>query len=128
MLNVYKWASEALCCLALPIGIVLFQICFTHSAPVFQIGELYEVYFKSLGGIELLVEAQIANGLRMSRGPRLVAQKGVRLGEHCLLRQGVTIAKKRNEQVHLLPAVVSSLEFGVGAILIGNFRIREPVI
>lgn len=89
----------------------------------------YKFYTEFLLGIELPPETQIAPGLRIYHGVGLVVHKGVQIGSHCVLRQGVTIGNKgEGEPRDLLPVIGNNVEFGAGAIVIGNVHIGDNVI
>jgi serine acetyltransferase len=89
----------------------------------------YKIYAEFILGIELPAQTRIGPGLRILHGVGLVVHKGARLGSGCMLRQGVTIGNKGDgEKTNLLPVIGNNVEFGAGAIVIGNVNIGDNVI
>lgn len=87
---------------------------------------LYKIYTEFLLGIELPAGMNIGQGLRLYHGVGLVVHKGVVIGRNCILRQAVTIGNKgEGEQAKLLPVIGDNVEFGAGAIVIGNVNIGD---
>lgn len=90
---------------------------------------IYKIYTEFLLGIELPAGTRIGSGLRIYHGVGLVVHKGVLIGSDCVLRQGVTIGNKgEDEQANLLPVIGDNVEFGALAIVIGNVHIGDNVI
>lgn len=90
---------------------------------------LYKLYTQFLLGIELPAEAEIGAGLRLYHGYGLVVHKSVRIGKGCVLRQGVTIGNKgEGEQAKFFPVIGNNVEFGAGAIVLGNVKIGDNSI
>lgn len=90
---------------------------------------IYKIYTEFLLGIELPAGTSIGNGLRLYHGVGLVVHKGAVIGSNCILRQAVTIGNKgEGEQAKLLPVIGNNVEFGAGAIVIGNVKVGDNSI
>ena len=86
---------------------------------------LYKLYAEFLLGIELPAGTVIGPGLRLYHGVGLVVHKNVRFGSNCVLRQGVTIGNKSGDGTGAngVPVIGNDVEFGAGAIVIGEVTI-----
>lgn len=90
---------------------------------------IYRIYTEFLLGIELPALTQIGPGLRIYHGVGLVIHRGVRIGDNCVLRQAVTIGNKgETAEEGDLPIIGNNVEFGAGAMVIGNVSIGDNVI
>ena len=98
-------------------------------AAMFPVYVLYRVYGEFLLGIELPAAVMAGPGLAVYHGHGLVVHGDTRIGARCLLRQGVTIGNKvsRDGRVSGAPVIGDDVEFGAGAVVVGNIRIGSRV-
>lgn len=90
---------------------------------------IYKIYSEFLLGIELPAGTKIGKGLRLFHCVGLVVHKDARLGQNCILRQGVTIGNKgEGENNRGSPVIEDNVEFGAGSIVIGPVSIGSNVI
>lgn len=88
------------------------------------IAVLYKLYTEYLLGIELPASTRIGAGLRIYHGVGLVVHKDVQIGTDCVLRHGVTIGNKgEDDPTNLLPRIGNNVRFGAGAIIIGAISV-----
>lgn len=91
---------------------------------------LYKLYTEFLLGMELPANTVIGSGLCLFHGVGLVVHGKARFGSGCVLRQGVTVGNKggNGEDADLVPVIGNNVEFGAGAIVIGNVNIGDNVV
>jgi serine acetyltransferase len=89
----------------------------------------YKIYTEFFLGIELPARTKVGVGLCIYHAVGLVVHKGVIIGNNCVLRQGVTIGNRgEGGAANLLPVIGNNVEFGAGAIVIGNVKIGDNVM
>ena len=90
---------------------------------------LYRLYGEFLLGIELPVKVIAGPGLLIFHGHGLVVHADAIIGARCTLRQGVTIGNKvsRDGRLSKAPVIGDDVEFGAGAVVIGDIRIGSRV-
>ena len=90
---------------------------------------LHRVYGEFLLGIEIPVRLIAGPGLQIFHGHGLVVHADSRIGARCILRQGVTIGNKQRADGSLTgaPVVGDDVEFGAGAVAIGEITIGSRV-
>lgn len=87
----------------------------------------YRLYSEVLLGIELPPQLDAGRGLTLYHGYGLVVHRDARLGQRCILRQGVCIGNKRRADGtdSGLPVIGDDVEFGVHAVAIGEIHIGD---
>ncbi|WP_380784217.1 serine O-acetyltransferase [Sphingomonas sp. R86520] len=82
-------------------------------------------------GIELYLTSQIGRGVRFGHQNGIVIHRFARIGDRCLIRQGVTFGEgglnKDNFADKIGPVVGNDVDIGAGAVLIGNVKIGDRV-
>lgn len=86
----------------------------------------YRVVVEWILGIELPWGAKIGKNLRIFHGVGLVVNDGSVLGENVTLRHGVTLGHKDSRGP--CPRVGSRVEFGPGAVVIGDVSIGDDAV
>lgn len=90
---------------------------------------VYKVLYKAvqiLTGIEFPCEAAVGRGSRIDHFGGIVISGYAVIGEHCVIRQGVTIGLK-NESEPCGPRLGNHVSIGAGAKILGNIKIGDHV-
>ena len=80
--------------------------------------------------VDLHPDVIAGKNLKIFHGIGLVVNPDVKLGNNVILRHGVTIGNKldRNGEVSNSPKVGDNVEFGAGAVCIGDICIEDNVV
>mgnify|MGYP006294377613 CR=1 FL=1 len=87
----------------------------------------YKVAFKGIQifcGMEIPCEAQVGRGTRIDHFGGIIVSGYARIGDHCILRQGVTIGLKC-ESEPVAPWIGDRVSIGSGAAILGDVRIGD---
>jgi len=99
-------------------------------APVRKLMSLiYKIAYKVvqiLTGIELPCEAHVGRGTRIDHFGGIVVSGYAVIGEHCILRQGVTIGLRSIDDV-AAPCLGDHVNIGAGAKILGRILIGDHV-
>lgn len=90
---------------------------------------LYKVMFKViqiLTGTELPCEVAVGRGFRIDHCAGIVISGFASFGEHCILRNGVTVGLRRVTEPSA-PKVGNYVDIGAGAKILGNITIGDHV-
>ncbi len=90
---------------------------------------LYKLSYKGvqvLTGIELPCEATIGKGFRIDHFGGIVISGYARFGDHCILRNGVTVGLKNVEEP-LAPVLGHHVNIGAGAKILGPIQVGDHV-
>lgn len=90
---------------------------------------LYKVMFKAiqiLTGTELPCEVAVGRGFRIDHCAGIVISGFASFGEHCVLRNGVTVGLRRVTEPSA-PQVGNYVDIGAGAKILGNITIGDHV-
>lgn len=87
------------------------------------VGSAYKLLAEWLLGIELPASTRVGAGLRLRHGVGLVVNPASVIGENVMLRQGVTLGNRYQEQD--CPIVENDVEIGAGAAVIGRVVVGE---
>lgn len=90
---------------------------------------LYKVAFKMiqiLTGIELPCEAEIGRNFRIDHFGDIIVSGYARFGDHCILRNGVTVGLRQLDHV-AAPKIGSHVNIGAGAKILGDITIGDDV-
>ena len=90
---------------------------------------LYRLYGEFLLGVEIPVRVIAGPGLQIFHAHGLVVHGDSKIGARCVLRQGVTIGNKvtRDGRQTGAPTIGDDVEFGAGAVVIGDLTIGSRV-
>lgn len=96
---------------------------------VFPFYIIYRIYSELMVGMELPVSVKAGEGLKIYHGNGLVVHPETKLGKNCILRQNVTIGNKvsRDGMSSSSPVIGDDVEFGAGAVVIGDITIGSGV-
>ena len=72
--------------------------------------------------------AVIGPGFRISHGVGIVIGNGARIGERCLMMQGVTVGAPSQSRIGDMPTVGDDVVIGAGACLIGKIQVGSGVL
>lgn len=85
------------------------------------------LFFRIQGrGIELPCEAQVGRGLRIDHQGGIVVSGYARLGDDCVIRNGVTIGTARTDKIEA-PIIGNRVDIGAGAKVLGGIVIGDDV-
>lgn len=82
---------------------------------------------RNVYGIELTRTVQIGRRTWIAHQHGIVLHKDARFGDDCMIRQGVTLGYGNEVINGEGPVVGNNVEFGVGAVIVGNVRIGNNV-
>lgn len=74
-------------------------------------------------GVSLPKSADIGGGIRIYHFGNIFVHKNARIGENCVLRQGITIGNRYNDEV--APKLSDGVELGAYAQILGDVTIGE---
>jgi len=74
-------------------------------------------------GVSLPKSAEIGGGLRIHHFGNIFIHKNAKIGKNCVLRQGVTIGNRHNDD--LVPEISDSVELGAYAQILGNVKLGK---
>lgn len=84
---------------------------------------LYRAWTESVVGIELRPKTRVGGGLTIYHGYGLVVNDHTVIGEHVVLRNGVTIGHRVDGGPS--PRIGDRVRFGVGAIVLGDIAVGD---
>ena len=90
---------------------------------------LYKIAFKViqiLTGIELPCEAEIGQHFRIDHFGDIIVSGYARFGDHCILRNGVTVGLRRLDEV-AAPRIGHHVNIGAGAKILGAITVGDHV-
>jgi putative colanic acid biosynthesis acetyltransferase WcaB len=93
------------------------------GAPILGI---YVLLVHWIMGIEIDYRSEIGAGLCIRHGTGLVVHPEVRMGNACVLRQGVTIGDRLPKKG--VPVLSDNVNVGVGALILGPISIGEGAV
>ncbi len=76
-------------------------------------------------GIELPFTAQIGRRLTIEHQGSIVVHGFARLGDDCIIRQGVTIGNRHLSEPEKCPSIGHRVNIGAGAILLGDITVGD---
>lgn len=79
-----------------------------------------------LTGIELPCETEVGDNLRIDHFGGIIVSGFAKLGDNCVLRNGVTIGLKNIEDPKA-PCIGNNVDIGAGAKILGDIRIGNNV-
>ncbi len=89
---------------------------------------LYKIAYMNIRGkgIELPCEVEIGRGLRIDHNGGIVISGYSKIGENCILRNGVTIGTRSVKNIKA-PIIGNNVNIGSGAKILGNIKIGNNV-
>lgn len=90
---------------------------------------IYKIAYKMvqiLTGIELPCEAEVGDNLRIDHFGGIIVSGFAKLGDNCVLRNGVTIGLKNIENPKA-PSIGNNVDIGAGAKILGDIIIGNNV-
>lgn len=87
------------------------------------LSKLSELFF----GIYIGVSAKIGKALVIEHFGCIIVHGDSVIGDHCVIRQGVTIGNKNMDDPHGAPVLGNNVNVGAGAKIIGRVRIGNNV-
>ncbi|MCG8527286.1 MAG: hypothetical protein MI748_12955 [Opitutales bacterium] len=102
--------------ISIPLVRKFFSVCYKLSYKVVQV----------LTGIELPAEATVGKGTRIDHFGNIIISGYAKIGDECVIRQGVTIGLK-NEAEPCAPVIGNRVNIGAGAKILGNIHIGDDV-
>lgn len=89
---------------------------------------LYRVVVDWFMAVDIPCKTQIGRRLQLYHSHALVINEGAIIGDDCILRHCVTIGNKMTANGDTLaPRIGNNVEFGAGAIVIGDIKIGDNV-
>lgn len=76
-------------------------------------------------GVSIPKSAEIGSGLRIYHFGNIFIHKNAKIGRDCILRQGVTIGNRYNDD--MAPIIGNNVELGAYAQVLGNVHIEDNV-
>lgn len=87
------------------------------------LGKLAEM----LCGVEIGVSAEIGKRLNIEHSGTIVIHGNARIGDDCVIRQGVTIGSRRRDDPFGAPILGHRVNIGAGAKILGRITIGDDV-
>lgn len=89
---------------------------------------IYKIAYMNIRskGIELPCEVEVGKGLRIDHNGGIVVSGYAKLGENCILRNGVTIGTRSIEDIKA-PLIGNNVNIGSGAKILGEITIGDNV-
>ncbi|GAB3616271.1 hypothetical protein GCM10027416_08280 [Okibacterium endophyticum] len=85
------------------------------------VGSFYKVISEWMLGIEIPASTRVGPGLRLRHGVGVVVNPHAVIGAGVMLRQGVTIGNRRENDD--CPVIEDGVELGAGAVVVGSVRV-----
>jgi putative colanic acid biosynthesis acetyltransferase WcaB len=91
---------------------------------------LYRYLVEWVWGIEIPRKTIIGKGLSLYHGQALVVNQGVVIGDHCTLRNSVTIGHKKQADGSFsrCPRIGNNVDIGANVVIIGDIEIGDNVV
>jgi serine acetyltransferase len=78
-------------------------------------------------GIEIPYNAKIGHGVIFEHQHGIVIHGDAIIGDHCIIRQGVTIGNRYLETPHDVPTLGDHVNIGCGAVILGDITVGNNV-
>lgn len=82
-------------------------------------------YVRNHYGIELPYTAVVGRRVRLEHQGAITIHGFARIGDDCVLRQGVTLGNRSVEQPFLAPVLGSRVDVGAGAVIVGDVVVGD---
>lgn len=92
---------------------------------VLPIGAVYKGVVAGLLTVDIPWTTVIGKGLRIQHGYGIVVHRAAQIGDHCTLKQGVTIGVRLGSSPPDAPILGDGVSVGSGAQLLGSIRIGD---
>lgn len=86
------------------------------------------IFCRNFYGIEIARSVQIGRRMQIAHQHGIIIHKYARFGDDCLIRQGVTLGVGNKWIKGEGPVIGNNVEFGVGAVILGNVRVGDNVL
>lgn len=94
-------------------------------APLSLTYRLLYYFARNFYGIELPYTAQVGKGVIIEHQGAIVVHGSVVIGDHTILRQGVTIGIRNRSRPSEVPVIGASVDIGAGAKILGDVRVGD---
>ena len=95
--------------------------------PMLWLAEFLHIYIRNFCGVELYWTSQIGRRLHIAHQGGIVIHRFCKIGDDCIIRQGVTIGAADEWVPHTGPVLGSNVDIGAGAMILGNVNIGSHV-
>jgi serine O-acetyltransferase len=95
--------------------------------PIAVIHIFLSKWIEVLCGISIAPTAKIGRRLKIEHFGQIIIHGCAEIGDDCIIRQGVTIGNKNNQQALDAPIIGNKVNIGAGAKLLGKIRIHDNV-
>lgn len=85
------------------------------------------IFCRNVYGVELEHTVQVGRRLQIGHQHGIVIHKWARIGDDCIIRQGVTMGIGTTWVPHEGPVIGNGVSFGVGCVIVGNVSIGDKV-
>lgn len=89
-------------------------------APLYQLAKVGHVFCRNVYGIELPFEAIVGRKVVFEHQGGIVVHGNAIIGDHCTIRQGVTLGIKNTSDPTKAPYLCNSVDVGAGAKILGD--------
>ena len=109
------------------IGVYIYTLRRPFRIPLKPFYHLAHIFCRNVYGIELEHTVHVGRRLIVGHQHGIVIHKFARIGDDCVIRQGVTMGIGTEWVPHVGPTIGNSVEFGAGAMVVGNITIGDNV-
>lgn len=96
--------------------------------PLSLIYRLMEKHVRFKYGIELPYTVELGKGVTFEHQHGIVIHGNTIIGDHCIIRQGVTIGNRHLDKPHETPEIGTNVNIGAGAKILGNIKIGDNAV
>lgn len=82
-------------------------------------------YCRNVYGIEILYTVKIGRRVVFEHQGGIVITSGAKIGDSCIIRQGVTLGIKSSKQRYGAPSLGRHVEVGAGAVILGGVVVGD---